>query len=187
MLRSTAADKATNAAASSVQVTCCDPTSTTGLLTLPSPPTVEDITNPLYISPGHHPVSDPDEVVDDPDPDPVHEAKSKLLFGLPAGEVPVVMSMVNFPPGRVGTEAWVRVIPAEPITPASGRSSKRYPSPSELESRHASSRPQGFQVPSPGRRMSQAPGLDRLTRSDPCEGTNGVTIEAAATGDPERS
>lgn len=35
--------------------------------------------------------------------------------------------------------------------------------------------------------MSHAPGLDRLTRSVPGEGTNGVTIEAAATGDPERS
>lgn len=35
--------------------------------------------------------------------------------------------------------------------------------------------------------MSHAPGLDRLTRSVPGDGTNGVTIEAAATGDPERS
>lgn len=35
--------------------------------------------------------------------------------------------------------------------------------------------------------MSHAPGFERLTRSVPGDGTNGVTIEAAATGDPERS
>lgn len=35
--------------------------------------------------------------------------------------------------------------------------------------------------------MSQDPGLDRLTRSEPGEATKGVTIEAAATGEPERS
>lgn len=35
--------------------------------------------------------------------------------------------------------------------------------------------------------MSQAPGLDLLTRSVPGDGTKGVTIEAAATGDPDRS
>lgn len=35
--------------------------------------------------------------------------------------------------------------------------------------------------------MSQEPGLDRLTRSEPGEATKGVTIEAAATGEPERS
>lgn len=35
--------------------------------------------------------------------------------------------------------------------------------------------------------MSQQPGLDRLTLSEPGEATNGVTIEAAATGEPERS
>lgn len=35
--------------------------------------------------------------------------------------------------------------------------------------------------------MSQQPGLDRLTRSEPGEATNGVTIEASATGEPERS
>lgn len=35
--------------------------------------------------------------------------------------------------------------------------------------------------------MSHAPGLDRETRSDPGEGTNGVIIEAAATDEPERS
>lgn len=34
--------------------------------------------------------------------------------------------------------------------------------------------------------MSHEPGLDRLTRSDPGEATNGVTIDAAATGEPER-
>jgi hypothetical protein len=35
--------------------------------------------------------------------------------------------------------------------------------------------------------MSHEPGLDRLTRSEPGEATNGVTIDAAATGEPERS
>lgn len=35
--------------------------------------------------------------------------------------------------------------------------------------------------------MSQAPGFDRLTRSVPGDGTKGVTMEAAATGEPERS
>lgn len=35
--------------------------------------------------------------------------------------------------------------------------------------------------------MSQAPGLDLLTRFVPVDGTNGVTIDAAATGEPERS
>lgn len=35
--------------------------------------------------------------------------------------------------------------------------------------------------------MSQQPGLDRLTRSEPGDATKGVTIEATATGEPERS
>lgn len=35
--------------------------------------------------------------------------------------------------------------------------------------------------------MSHAPGLYRLTLSVPGDGTNGVTIDAAATGEPERS
>lgn len=35
--------------------------------------------------------------------------------------------------------------------------------------------------------MSQDPGFDLLTRSEPCDGTNGVTIDAAATGEPDRS
>ncbi|KAF7819745.1 hypothetical protein G2W53_025200 [Senna tora] len=35
--------------------------------------------------------------------------------------------------------------------------------------------------------MSQAPGLDRDTRSEPGEGTKGVIMEAAATGEPDRS
>nr|GMD02701.1 pathogenesis-related protein 1A-like [Ipomoea batatas] len=67
-------------------------------------------------------------------------------------------------------------------------SSNRNPMESPAEhSRQASRRPQGFQVPSPGRRMSQAPGFDLLTLSLPGEGTNGVTIDAAATGEPDRS
>ena len=39
----------------------------------------------------------------------------------------------------------------------------------------------------PGLRISHAPGLDRLTLSVPGDGTNGVTIEAAATGNPDKS
>ena len=35
--------------------------------------------------------------------------------------------------------------------------------------------------------MSQEPGFERLTRSEPGEATNGVTIEAAATGEPDKS
>lgn len=35
--------------------------------------------------------------------------------------------------------------------------------------------------------MSHEPGLERLTLSEPGEGTKGVTIEAAATGEPDKS
>lgn len=35
--------------------------------------------------------------------------------------------------------------------------------------------------------MSHEPGFERLTLSEPGEGTNGVTIEAAATGEPDKS
>ena len=35
--------------------------------------------------------------------------------------------------------------------------------------------------------MSHAPGLDLETRSDPGDATKGVIIEAAATGDPDKS
>lgn len=35
--------------------------------------------------------------------------------------------------------------------------------------------------------MSQAPGFDLLTLFEPCDGTNGVTMDAAAIGEPERS
>lgn len=35
--------------------------------------------------------------------------------------------------------------------------------------------------------MSQAPGFDLLTLLVPVDGTNGVTIDAVATGEPERS
>lgn len=56
-----------------------------------------------------------------------------------------------------------------------------------MDSLQASSLPHGFQVPWPGRRISQAPGLDLLTLLVPGEATNGVTIDAAATGEPERS
>lgn len=42
-------------------------------------------------------------------------------------------------------------------------------------------------MPRDGRRINHAPGFERLTRSEPGDGTNGVTIEAIATGEPERS
>lgn len=35
--------------------------------------------------------------------------------------------------------------------------------------------------------MSHEPGLDRLTLSEPGEATNGVAMDAVATGEPERS
>lgn len=97
MLRSMAAANATNAAASSAQLTCCTPTSTSGLLHFPSPCTVDDITNPRY----KRCAQDPDPEADpssDPDPDPDPELKSKLLLGLVIGVGPVVMSTLNFPP-----------------------------------------------------------------------------------------
>ncbi|KAL3614392.1 hypothetical protein CASFOL_042466 [Castilleja foliolosa] len=185
MLRSTAAANATNAAASSVHATCCTPTSTSGLLHLPSPSTVDDITNPRYNKCAHDPDPDADPRSDpypDPDADPEPDPRSKLLFGLVIGVGPVVTSILSFPPVFAlilelasGTESML----------PSGIRSKRYPRWSP--SRHASSRPHGFQVALPGRRMSQAPGLDLLTRLVPGDGTNGVTMEAAATGDPERS
>lgn len=175
-----AAANATNAAASSAQLTCCTPTSTSGLVHFPSPPTVPDITKPRYSSCAH----DPDPGWDpksDPDPDP--ELRSKLLVGLVNGVAPLIMSIPILPPFLVLMVELTNVMAS--VAP-SGMISKRYPS-SPLRSRHASRRPHGFHVLSPGRRMSQDPGLDLLTRSEPCDGTNGVTIDAAATGEPERS
>lgn len=185
MHRSTAAAKATYAAASSVQLTCCTLTSTVGLLHLPSPSTRADITNPLYTQYGHSPYP-----------------KSPLLFGLHTGEFgftgapPRLLdpefdprSRTNFPPLFKLKVDSARTMPPALIPPLlSGMSSNRYPSPSAPpRSLQASRRPQGCQVPSPGRRMSQHPGLERLTRSEPGEATKGVTIDAAATGDPDRS
>lgn len=114
MLKSTAAANATNAAASSVQVTCCTPISTSGLLHFPSPSTVDDMTNPLYNSCPQDP---------DPDPEPEEaELKSKLLLGLVNGVLPVAMSMLNFPPFLVLNEELARVMVS--MLP-SGISSKR--------------------------------------------------------------
>lgn len=166
MLRSMAAANATNAAASSVHVTCFTPTSTSGVLHRPSPPTVDDITNPLYTDSTHDLVPD-----------------SHAPLGVVAGKFLELESMVNFPPFLVLRVELARRTAGPPV--ASGRSSKRWPRPSG--SRHASSLPHGFQVPSSGRRISQAPGFDRLTRPEPGEGTKGFVIEAAATGQPERS
>lgn len=94
------------------------------------------------------------------------------------------MSIVNLPPLPELMVEFASVAAAE----VAGSSSKRYPIESEPPlSRHASRRPHGRQLPSTGRRISHAPGFERLTRCDPGDGTNGVTIDAAATGDPERS
>ncbi|OAY79150.1 hypothetical protein ACMD2_17387 [Ananas comosus] len=84
---------------------------------------------------------------------------------------------------------------SETRTPASwlsGRRLKRRQTESRgPDSRQASSRPQGCQLSDEpigsGRTISQAPGLDRTTRSQPIEGTNGVAMNAAATAEPERS
>lgn len=92
ILKSRAAARATKAAASSVQVTCCTPTSTSGLLHFPSPSTVADITNPLLKTEfGSNPKSKLDP---DPEPDP----RSQLPRGVFNGVTPEVASMVNFPP-----------------------------------------------------------------------------------------
>lgn len=119
MLRSMAAANATKAAASSVQLTCCTPTSTSGLLHFPSPCTVDDITNPRYRSCAHDPDPDADPR-SDPEPDP--ELRSKLLFGLVIGVGPVVMSMQNVPPLLVLMAELARVMAS---TPPSGMRSKR--------------------------------------------------------------
>ena len=70
----------------------------------------------------------------------------------------------------------------------SGITSNLYPIPSIApRSRQASSLPHGFQVLLPGRKISHEPGFDRLTMSEPGDATNGVTIDAAATGEPDKS
>lgn len=106
MLRSMAAANATNAAASSEHFTCCAPTSTSGLLHLPAPSTVDDITNPgctcggrgPYPSSDPHPDPDREEGLEDQENDP--DPKSQLLCGVCTGVVPTqeVMSMLNLPP-----------------------------------------------------------------------------------------
>jgi hypothetical protein len=67
---------------------------------------------------------------------------------------------------------------------------KREPSPPRF-SLHASSLPQGIQLSSPplgsALIISHAPGFDLPTASVPVDGTNGVTIDAAATAEPDRS
>lgn len=135
--------------------------------------------------------SDPDpEPGLEPGPDHDPDPKSQLLCGLCTGvvETLLAMSIVNFPPLVLLMFALATVVLEEFELMVSCKRSNRYPSKSELPgSRQASRRPHGFQVQFPGRRMSQAPGLDLLTRSDPGDGTNGVTIDAVATGDPERS
>lgn len=105
MLRSMAAASATKAAASSVHVTCCTPTSTSGLLHFPTPSTVDDITNPLRTACGKNQKSEPDPDPGlDPEPDIDHDPdpKSKLPCGLVRGVgvvlILLVMSIVNFPP-----------------------------------------------------------------------------------------
>lgn len=136
-----------------MHVTCRTPTCTVGLLTFPSPSTVDPITNP---SPQREPV-------------PVSITNSPPFLAL--RDISAMGAPVPFEVGSV--------------------SSNRSPSESDgRRSRHASSRAHGCHVVGhdwSGRMISQAPGFDRETRADPGEGTNGVTIEAVATGDPERS
>lgn len=113
-----------------------------------------------------------------------------LLCGLVTGVAQrlVAVSMMNLPPFVLLRVELATVVEAEVVVAASWKRSNLYPRASEDPgSRQASRRPQGFQVPLPGRRMSQAPGFDRLTLSEPGDGTNGVTIDAIATGEPERS
>lgn len=145
---------------------------------------VEDITNPPGTEFGHS----PNPTKSEPDPDPDHDPppKSMLLLGLLIGDTLLVKSMVNLPPFLMLMEE-LATVPVVAVV-VLGRSSNRCESMSELPcSSQASRRPHGLQVPCSGRMMSHAPGLDRLTRSDPGDGTKGVTIDAAATGEPERS
>uniref|UniRef100_A0A2P2JB98 Uncharacterized protein n=1 Tax=Rhizophora mucronata TaxID=61149 RepID=A0A2P2JB98_RHIMU len=184
MLRSMAAASATKAAASSVQFTCCTPISTSGLLLRrPLAFTVDDITKPLNKNCETKPAPNSDS---DPDPDPDPDPKSQLLCGLLTGVASLlVLSTVNVPPVLVLTVELATMVVAGVATLESRSNSNRYPS--APCSRHTSSRPQGLQVPCDGWRISHAPGLDWLTRLEPGDGTNGVTIDAIATGEPERS
>lgn len=135
-----------------------------------------------------NPKSDPDP---DPGLDPGREPdpRSQLLCGLIDGvDMFVVISMVNFPPSLVLRVELATVVVVPVATISSWKRSNRYPRASvKPGSRQASRRPQGFQVPHSGRRIDHAPGFERLTLSEPGEGTNGVTIDAIATGEPERS
>jgi hypothetical protein len=97
------------------------------------------------------------------------------------------MSIVNFPPFLALITELTSVVVVGEAETESCSNSNRYPKALALRSRQASRRPHGFQVPCDGRRISHAPGLDRLTWSEPGDGTNGVTIDAIATGDPDRS
>lgn len=120
-----AAANATKAAASSVQFTCCTPISTSGLLQLLEPFTVDDVTNPLYMncekSPA--PISDPDH---DPDPDPDPDPKSQLLCGLHAGvDTLLVVSIMNLPPFLVLMTELTRVVVLGVAVTVSCTNSKR--------------------------------------------------------------
>uniref|UniRef100_A0A0A9D7Z2 Uncharacterized protein n=1 Tax=Arundo donax TaxID=35708 RepID=A0A0A9D7Z2_ARUDO len=162
MQRSTAADSATKTATSPMHVTCCTPTCTVGRLAFPSPSTVEPMTKPPANG----------------------QAAPLVASGNVAG------SMKNRPPRLVLMEDSAMGT-AHSWGPESKTSSSRYPSASTCPcSRHASSRAQGFQLDGPAPvawRMSQEPGLARETRPEPGDGTNGVTMDAAATGEPDRS
>lgn len=174
MLRSTAAASAMKMAASSTHVTCRIANCTNGLLFFPSPRTLQLITNPPTTG-----LSPP---------------KSPLLLGLGIGVGPdalicLSVSMKNSPP----FSAFMLISDTRNSAPScpSERSRNRQQIESLMpRSRHASSFPQGCQLSGlqrSGRMISQAPGLDFATQSQPDEGTKGVVMKAAATAEPDKS
>ncbi|KAE8670192.1 hypothetical protein F3Y22_tig00112205pilonHSYRG00041 [Hibiscus syriacus] len=171
-------------------------TSTSGLLHFPTLSTVNGITNTTARNefygemgaPNPKSGPDPDPVLDSEREIEVPDTKSPLLCGVIDGVATlVVVPMMNFPPCLVLMVEVETVVLAFVAAISSWKRSNRYLRASvKPDSRQASRRPQGFHVPQPGRRISHPPGLDRVTLSEPEDGTNGVTIDAIATGEPER-
>lgn len=173
MLRSTAAASAMKMAASSTHVTCRIASWTIGLLLFPSPCTLQLMTKPPTTWP--------------------NAAKSPLLCGLGIGLVAarncLSVSMKNSPP--FSALIWISDMRSSPPSWASERRWKRQQTVSLIpRSRHASSFPHGCQLSgmqTSGRTISQEPGFDLATQSQPVDGTKGVVMKAAATAEPERS
>lgn len=173
MLRSTAAARAINMAASSTHLMCRIANCTRGLLHFPSPCTLQVMTKPPSTG--------------------VSAAKSPLLCGLGTGVAAartcLSMSMKNSPPfSELINISDIRISP--PSCPSAKRWKRQQMESLRPRSRHASSFPQGCQhsgLQGSGRTISQAPGLDFATQSQPVDGTNGVVMNAAATAEPERS